>query len=120
MTRPYKKDNQKKLETEAIATQRDTLRNKVVDLDTKVTKAITELTCSIGELRTRILEVEVELGGYLNGHDLRLDTLESQVKKLFATKEEKPYTLRLSNSPETRIKTLVLKLQDAIKEYNRG
>jgi len=51
---------------------------------------------------------------------MKIQALEAHVKKLFATKEDKPYTLKLSNSPETRIKTLVLKLQDAIKEYNRG
>jgi len=135
MTRPYKKEAIAELPR---ATKRDLLRNKVVDMDAKFSKAISDILCSIGELRARIEEQEQSFDGELNGQDLKINglmqdvldttkdvdrriiTLEAQVKKLFTTKEEKPYTLRLSNSPETRIKTLVLKLQDAIKEYNRG
>ena len=135
MTRPYKKEAIAELPR---ATKRDLLRNKVVDMDAKFSKATSDILCSIGELRARIEEQEQSFDGELNGQDLKINglmqdvldttkdvdrriiTLEAQVKKLFTTKEEKPYTLRLSNSPETRIKTLVLKLQDAIKEYNRG
>ena len=135
MTRPYKKEAIAELPR---ATKRDLLRNKVVDMDAKFSKAISDILCSIGELRARIEEQEQSFDGELNGQDLKINglmqdvldttkdvdrriiTLEAQVKKLFTTKEEKPYTLRLSNSQETRIKTLVLKLQDAIKEYNRG
>lgn len=115
-----------------------TLFKKVEDLDTKISKAISEVLCSIGELRKSIEIQEQDFDGELNRQDLKINglmqdvldttkdvdrriiTLEAQVKKLFSTKEDKPYTLKLSNSPETRIKTLVLKLQDAIKEYNRG
>jgi len=128
---------------------------RIEEMDRKFSKAISELLCSIGELRQSVLENAAEYSElrnklrehetYLDDHivhigghttkiqalekamsevnqsnEKRLTLLETQVKKLFATKEEKPYTLRLSNSPETRIKTLVLKLQDAIKEYNRG
>ncbi len=148
MTRPYKKEAIAELPR---ATKRDLLRNKVVDIDAKFSKAISDILCSIGELRARIEENAAEYSklkqtcneyfdvidsntinkrnieeyqqqtdGYLNGHDMKIQALEAQVKKLFSTKEDKPYTLKLSNSPETRIKTLVLKLQDAIKEYNRG
>ena len=111
---------------------------RIEEMDRKFSKAISELLCSIGELRKSREIQEQDFDGELNEQDLKINglmqdvldttkdvdrriiTLEAQVKKLFATKEEKPYTLRLSNSPETRIKTLVLKLQDAIKEYNRG
>ena len=111
---------------------------RIEEMDRKFSKAISELLCSIGELRKSIETQEQDFDGELNEQDLKINglmqdvldttkdvdrriiTLETQVKKLFATKEEKPYTLKLSNSPETRIKTLVLKLQDAIKEYNRG
>ena len=117
MTRPYKKEAIAELPR---ATKRDLLRNKVVDIDAKFSKAISDILCSIGELRARIEENNQSVCGDLNGHDMKIQALEAQVKKLFSTKEDKPYTLRLSISQETRIKTLVLKLQDAIKEYNRG
>lgn len=130
---------------------------ELTKLDTKFSKAIAEVLCSIGELRTKMEENDQGTCGYLNGHDMelqalkramtevnqanerrlnlleetssytslrplfdRVDSLEKQVKKLFAVKTDEPYTLKLSNSPETRIKTLVSKLQNAIREYNRG
>jgi len=124
--------------SETATESRINTAKRIEDMDMKFSKAISEVLCSIGELRKSIEIREQDFDGELNRQDLKINglmqdvldttkdvdrriiTLETQVKKLFATKEEKPYTLKLSNSPETRIKTLVLKLQDAIKEYNRG
>jgi len=117
MTRPYKKEAIAELPR---ATKRDLLRNKVVDIDAKFSKAISDILCSIGELRARIEENAAEYSKLKQTCNEYFDVIDSNTINNFATKEEKPYTLRLSNSPETRIKTLVLKLQDAIKEYNRG
>ena len=50
MTRPYKKEAIAELPR---ATKRDLLRNKVVDIDAKFSKAISDILCSIGELRAR-------------------------------------------------------------------
>jgi hypothetical protein len=81
-------------------------------------RAIKEVNQS-NERRLNLLE---ETSSYTSLRPLfdRVDSLEKQVKKLFAIKTDEPYTLKLSNSPETRIKTLVSKLQNAIREYNRG
>jgi hypothetical protein len=124
--------------SETATESRINTAKRIEEMDRKFSKAISELLCSIGELRKSIEIREQDFDGELNRQDLKINglmqdvldttkdvdrriiTLETQVKKLFATKEEKPYTLKLSNSQETRIKTLVLKLQDAIKEYNRG
>ena len=137
--------------TETATEIRLNTAKRLEELDTKFSKAISEVLCSIGELRekqsadlkylvdaiTKIAdgreEYEQQTDGYLNGHDLkiqtleqamtevnqsnekRLTTLESQVKKLFGTKADAP-TL----SKELKVGKLVNKLQDAITEYNRG
>lgn len=128
---------------------------ELVKLDTKFSKAISEVLCSIGELRQSVLENAaeyselrnklIEHGTYLDDHivhigghtikiqalekamaevnqsnEKRLTLLESQVKKLFANKADKiPIDLTIPDK-SYKIRVLVNKLQDAIKEYNRG
>ena len=116
-------------------------------LDEKFSKAITEVLCSIGELRHSREEYEQQTDGYLNEHDMKIQALESQVKKLFARLDN--HSLRIKRieddvvkekmdkvnetskqqykpifegaaAKQYKIRTLVGKLQDAIIEYNRG